>query len=226
MPTAFRDAFERAGVDVAGAELYKLATEALRNHGGSAKKATPKFCTMLRKRNDLLTAMASELLSRVAADMSAAAAIAAKPVPVKDVDVVKHRRQRPRTDSERAGALSAARTVISAIQSIFDERKIDGQSIGEMRWGELREMVRTKASNASSYLRLGTDATEDALLLDKIEAFTQVADHSTKIRDAMSAKDLERLNEEAKREAPKLVEMGMRKYAQTIADRSGREIAP
>lgn len=219
--TAFRDAFEKAGMNTAGAELFKLATDALRHHGGSAEKSVGKFSQMLRKRNDLLTALALEFLRRVAADMAATA----PPVrPVKEVDVRKHQRHRPRTEAERAGAMVAAGTAVQAMRSIFDERYIDGRPIGDLRWGELRAMVHANATSAASYLRLGTEATENAILLDKIEAFAQVENHSTKIRQVLTAGDLKRLDEEARREAPRLVEMGMRYYTDAVEQRRSQEI--
>jgi hypothetical protein len=207
-------------MNTAGAELFKLGIDALRGHGGSAEKAASKFCQMLRKRNDLLNALVLEFLRRVAADMGTQA-----PASIKNIKVREHRRHRPRTEEERTGALVAAGTAIEAMRSIFDERHIDGRPIGDLRWGELLGMVHTNANNAASYLRLGTEATENAILLDKIEAFAQVEDHSTKIRQVLSATDLERLSNEAHREAPRLVELGMKYYATTIEQRRAREIS-
>jgi hypothetical protein len=219
--TAFKDAFEKAGMNTAGAEVYKLGVDALRGHGGSAEKAAPKFCNLLRKRNDLLNALAIEFLRWVAADMGTQPS----PVSIKNIKVREHKRHRPRSEEERTGALIAAGTAVEALRSIFDERHIDGRPIGDLRWGELLGMVHTNANNAASYLRLGTEATENAILLDKIEAFAQVEDHSRKIRQVLSAADLERLAVEARREAPRLVELGMKYYATTIEQRRAREIS-
>jgi hypothetical protein len=219
--TAFKDAFEKAGMNTAGAELYKLATDALRGHGGSAEKTATKFCQMLKKREDLLRALALEFLRGVAADMGTQA-----PASIKNIKVREHKRHRPRSEEERTGALIAAGTAVEALRSIFDERHIDGRPIGDLRWGELQGMVHTNANNAASYLRLGTEATENAILLDKIEAFAQVEDHSRKIRQVLSAADLERLAVEARREAPRLVELGMKYYATTIEQRRARELTP
>jgi hypothetical protein len=219
--TAFKDAFEKAGMNTAGAEAYKLGVDALRGHGGSAERAAPKFCNMLRKRNDLLNALAVEFLRWVAIDMGTQP----RPVSIKNIKVREHKRHRPRSEEERTGALIAAGTAVEALRSIFDERHIDGRPIGDLRWGELQGMVHTNANNAASYLRLGTEATENAILLDKIEAFAQVEDHSRKVRQVLSAADLERLDGEARREAPRLVELGMKYYATTIEQRRAREIS-
>lgn len=219
--TAFRDAFQKAGMNTAGAELFKLATDALRNHGGSAEKAAGKFCTLLRKRNDLLNALALDFLHRVAADMAAAAPA------IKPVDVRKHKRQRPRTQSERAGAFAAATTSAQAMRTIFDERRIDGRAVGDLGWGELLRLRHTYALLAASTLQLSNEATENAILLNKIEAFAQVDDHTRKVRDVLSATDLERFDQEARLAAPRVIEMGMRNYANLIEQRNGLgEIAP
>jgi hypothetical protein len=222
--TAFRDAFEKAGMNTAGAELFKLATDALRNHGGSADKAAGKFSQLLRKRNDLLHTLALDFLRRVAVDMAAAAPPA---ISMKDVDVRKHKRQRPRTQGERAGAFAAATTSVQAMRTIFDERRIDGRAVGDLAWGELLRACHTRALIAASALQQTNEATEDAILLNKIEAFARVDDHSRKVRDVLSAADLERLAEEAHREAPRMIAMGMEHYANMIEQRSGLgEIAP
>ncbi len=218
--TAFKDAFEKAGMNTAGAELFKLATAALKNHGGNPDKAAGKFCTLLRKRNDLLTALALEFLRRVATDM--AATPSTKDVPVRDYKTRAHKRQRPRTDSERAGALVAAATAAKAMGNIFDERRIDDRAIGDFSWGELLTAIHSEAHLAASYLRQGTQATANALLLDKIEAFAQVADHTTKIRDVLTATDLARLDQEATREAPHVVERGMKLFIATVEERQNR----
>lgn len=216
--TAIRDALTRAGINTAGIELKKMATEALRSNGGSVEQATVKMTRSMRKRDDLLAALVRDFLQRVAAETPVAAR-------EKKVDVREHKRQRPRTAAERSGALVAAGTAVQALRSIFEQRIIDGRPIGDLRWGELRAMVHANASSAASYLRLGTEATENAILLDKIEAFAQVEDHSTKIRQVLTAQDLERLDAEAQREAPRLVEMGMRYYTTTVEQRRSREIA-
>src|SRR5262245_1890123 len=117
--TAMKDAMHKAGIDTATSELYTLAVEALRQHGGSIVKAAPKFAALLRKRDDLLEAVARNVLQRAAADMSI-------PLPG-TVDIrasrmhrrPKHQRHRPRTDAERTAALQVAALHNEALRSVF-----------------------------------------------------------------------------------------------------------
>ena len=69
--TAFRDAFEKAGMNTAGAELFKLATDALRNHGGSADKAVGKFSHAAAEAERPIAYARPRLPSPCAVDMAA-----------------------------------------------------------------------------------------------------------------------------------------------------------
>jgi hypothetical protein len=195
-------------------ELRQRAVEILRANAGNISKATAPFCALLRKRADLLAVLADPYLARLAAEVKA------KPIAVRA-----HRRQRKRTATERAAAMHVAGEQVAALRSVFD-RQIDGRPIGDLAWGELRAMVHANAVNAASYLRLGTNATEDAILLDKIEAHARVDNHATRIREIISAAQLEEYVAQAQREAPRLIELGMKQYAATIETRRGPELAP
>ena len=80
-------------------------------------------------------------------------------------------------------------------------------------------MRRVYANKAAEKLQLGTEETENALILDKIEAHIVITDHSTKVRDAISAERLEQIIAEARVEAPRLIEYGMARYAESIEAR-------
>lgn len=121
-----------------------------------------------------------------------------------------------RTHEEKQRAIAAA---ASSVQSIY-ERRIGEMKIGDLTWGELNLRVTENAMSAASYLRQGTEATENAILLDKLVRHAVVDDQSRRVRDVVSALELERMTEEAHIEAPLLVERGMRAYAETIRNRA------
>jgi hypothetical protein len=122
--------------------------------------------------------------------------------------------QRRRTPDERAAAIAAK--AASAV-AIYSARKINGRAIGEIRWGELRSLVAANANNAASYLRQGTTATADAILLKKIWDHAQVDDHSRKVREVVNAQELMRLDRDAARQAPQIIERTMREYTERLA---------
>jgi hypothetical protein len=206
--------------DAAAAELQKLGLEALRAHGGSEVPAAPKFAAMLRNRPDLLLAMfrdRDDLLVPPVREYLRGVAAQARGPTVKPIKVREHRRQRQRTPEEKAA-------ILRVTVSLFDRREINGRPVGDMRWGEVQHEVRDNAVNAASYLRLGTQATANALLLKKILDHAVVQDHSTKIRDVISPELFARLDEEATKEAPLFIEKGMRRYATSLE--TSKEIGP
>jgi hypothetical protein len=220
MPGASFHPKEIAIMAGSSAELRKLAIEALRAHRGDPTAALAKFAAMLRKRNDLLDAIAFDYLQSIQRKEKIE-----PPPPEKPVKVREHRRQRQRTKEERNAALSVAARQVEVLGSIFDQRQINGRPIGDMRWGELTRECRDNALNAASYLRLGAEATENALLLKKIHDFAVVDDHARKIRDVINAEQLDRLSQEARRETPHMIEIGMRQYAHAIEHTASKEIS-
>ena len=234
--TAIKDALQKAGLDVAASELHSSAVQAIRGHAGSAADAAGKFARLLRSRADLFDALVRGYLLQVAGDMKLAGdPIAPLPAP-RDVRVSKmtipqhdrraHQRSRRRTATEKAAAIRVAGQINEALRSVFDRRVIDGRAIGDLAWGELGTLVDANANNAASYLRLGTDATENAIILAKVHAHANVQDHRTKIRDVLTEEQLKQFEEEARAEAPLVVQMGMHRYRETIRNfRTSLEVA-
>jgi hypothetical protein len=227
--TAIEDAMKKAGMKTGESELYVAACDALRLHGGNAAKAATKFARMLRGRTDLLELLAREYLARVALDMTStkgdeATAQAAEPqkahpkkstgkVKVSGYDVQPYQR---RTPEQRAAETAAW---LTSADAVFETRRINDTALGDLRWRELRALVHENALNAASYLRLGTEATEIAILLDKIDSYAVVSEEEKKVRDIVPAKVLVQFIDEARVEAPQLVEAGMRLYAKHVEQR-------
>jgi hypothetical protein len=218
----------KAGIDTAAAELRKLAQEALKNNRGNINVAAEKFTAMLMlmKRRDLVGSLALQYLKQIAAEPEvvialAAAALEGRP---KDVKVKQHSRHRKRTTAEREAALRVAGISVDAINDALGYR-IGGRRVGDFAWGELGTMVMENAQNAASYLRLGTEATANALLLFKIKNHASVDDHEMTIGQVISPADMQVMIDEAYVEAPRVVEIGMHNYAKTVSEGIRREIA-
>lgn len=223
--TAFRAAFEKAGLDTVAAELAKLTAEALRLHGNDPTKALPKFKRVVRKREDLLDVLLLEHLRR-AVQAAATAPTTTLPEPAPDkrpfsVKVGEHRRRHQRSEEERAAELVAAANQSEILRSVF-EFPVNDRAIGDFAWGELSLAVRDNAYNAASFLRQGTEATAAAILLDKIHAHARVDDHSKLVRQILTAKTLQGYIDEARAEAPKKIEDGMRQYAASLESASAQ----
>ena len=214
--TAMKDAMHKAGVDTASSELYTRAVEALRAHNGSAVKAAPKFAELLRKRDDLLLAVARNVLLRAAADMQI-------PLPgTIDISTSRssrrkeHQRHRPRTDAERTAAMQVMAMQNEALRSVFDRRRIGGRPMGELAWGELDGVIQASERNAVELLRLGTTEVENILIAAQCRGYAQVADHSTKIGEVITASQGLLFEDEARRRAPELIAQGMARYREVL----------
>jgi hypothetical protein len=214
--TAIKDAMTKAGIDTAAAELRTAAHDVLKFNRGNIAVAAGKFTAMLMKRRDLVRSLALQYLQRIAAEPEVVAAIAVNVRP-KDVKVKQHQRHRKRTTAEREAALRVAGISADAIRDALSHR-VNDRPVGDLAWGELGTMVLENARDASSYLRLGTEATANALLLFKIKNHAQVDDHEMTIRQVISAADMEVMIDEAYTEAPRVVEIGMHNYARTVAE--------
>lgn len=220
--TAIKDAMKKAGFDTASAELRALALEALRHHKGDIAKAAPKLAATLRKRGDLLEAVARDVLLQAQATGAPPVKVSGSTIPEHDRRA--HRRQLPRSTEDKAAALRVAGEHVEALRSVFDRRLTDGRSIGELAWGELRRMVHDNAMDAASHLRLGTYAAENVIILDKIEAHASVDDHTTKVREIIPEAQLHQFIEDARIEAPRLIELGMHRFARTLEDRRSAQV--
>lgn len=91
---------------------------------------------------------------------------------------------KPQTDTPEAKALRrAANSAAMAQMSVFDKYKSpDGRSIGDCSYGELR--------------RLKVQHTRYAIMLHAIEQHGTPVDHTMKVRDLISEKEMKRIYEE------------------------------
>lgn len=228
--TAFKDAFAKAGMNTGKLDLRAAANEALEAAKGNVARAATRFSAVLKSKGELREAVALDYLERLAADQlgeappePASIEPAAGSVKVSAYKVPPHRR---RTHAEREAALQGAGRAAASMATAYD-RQIDGRAIGELRWGELQALRHNNAFNAASYLRYGTEATANFILLDKIEAHCRVDDHATKVRDVISEVQLRVLSEEADAEAPRLIGTGMEAWVNWLEQQRGQKaIAP
>jgi len=197
------------------AEFTDLARRLLRRHRTNLAPIVKDLDRVLVAQREIREHLLNEFLRAIAAS-----APRTRSTSVRGHAVRQHRR---RTTSERAAAIAAR---LTAADAIFDARKIGDRSIGDLHWGELGGLVATHASDAASHLRQGTDATADAILLKKIFNHARVDDHTRRVREVVSAKDLRRLDREATREAPRLIEEAMHEYTQRLTRYSRPEELP
>lgn len=198
-------------------ELAKYAANMLQQNGGDAEKALPKFDAALKQNDGLRHAVLFDYLSRVQPQKSER-----KPRN-KNVHVDEHHRRKPRSEAERQGEMAAAAHHGEVLRSVF-EHQVNDRPVGKFRWGELTLAVRENAYNAASYLRQGTEATANALLLDKIHGHARVDDHEKLVNEIISAKQLQVYLDEARREAPLRIEDGMHRYAASLEASRPKEL--
>jgi hypothetical protein len=198
-------------------DLAKFAANILQHNDGDAEKALPKFDAALRKNDGLRHAVLFDYLSRVQPQKQGR-----KPRN-KSVHVDEHQRNKPRSKAEREAEMRSAEHHVEVLRSVF-EHQVNNRPIGQFRWGELTLAVRENAYNAASYLRLGTEATANALLLDKVHGHARVDDHETLVSAVLSAKQLQSYLEEAQREAPLRIEEGMHRYAASLEASQPKEL--
>jgi hypothetical protein len=214
--TAIRDALTKAGIDTAGAELRTRAREALKLNRGNVGVAADKLTALLMKtkRRDLVGALVLQYVQRIAAEPEVVAenAVDARP---KDVTVKQHDRHRKRTTAEREAALRVAGITAEAINDALGYR-VNGRRVGDLAWAELGTMVHDNAKDAASFLRLGTEATANALLLFKIKNHAQVEDQTMTIRQVISADAMQSMIDAAYAEAPRVVKLGMENYERRV----------
>lgn len=197
--------------------------------------AVSTFVKLLRKRDDLLNALALDYLTRLGAGqaMSDVQTVHAAPetgaghlvgeppcvpagsgsipkIKVSEHHVQEHRRRTP----EQIEAEKRARMLMA--DAVFESRLIDNRPIGDLRYGELTRLREVHALNAASWLRQGTEATENAILVDKMFKHAHVADTNQCVREFLTAKTLAMMIDEARTEAPRLVERGMQIYREQI----------
>lgn len=198
-------------------DLAKFAAELLKQNGNDPEKSLLKFDAALKKRDDLRHALLFDYLSRLQPEK------APRAPRTKSVHVDEHRRRKPRSEEERKGELASAAHHGEVLRSVF-EHQVNNRPIGQFRWGELTVAVRDNAYNAASYLRLGTEATANALLLDKVHSHALVDDHEKRVSEILSSKQLQTYLDEARLEAPLRIEEGMHRYAASLEASQPREM--
>ena len=205
-----------------------IATAVLKKHGNDPGKALRDFNALLKGAKldlalEFLRAKAGgvsptmEFLKPTDAVSDSRQPPATKigSIKVKEHDVRQHRR---RTHAEKEAAMQA---MMASAEAVF-ELSINGRAIGGIAIGELPELKRVLIDDASHKLMLGTEQARNAVLAELIEQHCTVQDQLTRVRDAVSAKTLAQLVQQAEQEAPRRISVAMRAAADAIEHR--REI--
>ena len=207
--------------------LKEIATLALRKSSDDIDKALPHFVKAIRV-NNLIDDLAREYLHKfvgLGADHAAfeAQRMNVGPTPtnigsikVRDHDVRQHRR---RTQAEKEAAEAA---MLASADAIF-EMQINGRAIGSIAIGELRALKRDLVDDASHKLMLGAEQVRNAVLAELIEQHCQVDDQLIRVREAVSASQLNSFVSQAEQEAPRRIAEAMR-HAAAAMERA-KEIA-
>jgi hypothetical protein len=222
--TTMSDAFDKAGFNTAAARLRAMIEAAMEKCHENVPRALEAFTRETLNKRDLHAELCRSYFvanlpgtqpsddahrshgsGRPAGDQSHADSQSGR-VSRRKVSVKKHTRNAPALRELEAQTMHAA----------FTSRLIGGRLIGTITWGELTTLVAEHASDAASYLRAGTLATENALLLHKIKQHAIVDDHSRKISEVIPVKAYQRFETEAKREAPDLIERGIAEHKRRI----------
>ena len=195
-------------------ELNKVAHAAMAAANNDPPKAGSRMATHVIKRRDLISELCTYFIEHENIRGSAPPAVT-----VKSHNVKQHKR---RTPLQRAAAIEAAGEMAKVMLGAFDH-PIDGRPLGDLRWGELTRLCERAKIAAASHLRLGTEQVRDFILLDKIERHTNVTDHSTPVRDNISAKQALVFFDEAVMEAPHWVDEGIHAYIDSLENLRARK---
>ncbi len=238
MDTAMRTAFQKAGVDTARVELESKVRELLAKNKGRPEGIIVGFDTLILRRRDLREVLLLDYAAKIAGvgqgPLDAQGRHAASGDTVGQATVDAHEStadpapgqadddiQNPvaggtykrghvhhvRTELQKA----AAREAMARSLGIWS-RKIIDRPIKELKWGELPELRRKCISRAGEHTRDGMYAAADAILLGKIMQYAQVEDPATPVPQVIPDTTLQRLNHEAAKEAPDVIDVSRKVF--------------
>lgn len=132
------------------------------------------------------------------------------------ISVRSHKRNPP---NRPRGLAEQMQTIAISKPSMFDSYKIGNELVADISYQRIASLVRENAGNAASYLRLGTEATENAVLLDMIAKHGIPSDQDTKVRELLTPAQFSEYVDRARKATPRLIEHGMKLYAKAIENR-------
>jgi hypothetical protein len=134
-------------------------------------------------------------------------------------DVVPVRAHNRKTPNPPRGLAEQMQTIAISKPSMFDSYKIGGELVADISYERIASLVRENAGNAASYLRLGTEATENAILLDMIAKHGIPPNQTAKVRELLTPAQFAEFVLSARKATPLVIERGMRLYAKAIENR-------
>lgn len=205
-------------------KAVKLGLELLEKYKGKVDVALPHFNAMLRKQL-LLDTVVEVFLRRIDAG-EVGLRSAEGPVPPREppragpkdtdptIDVSQYKvpAYKRRTTEQRAAYEEAKALSADAIWSM----RINGSLLGNLRMGNLRTLARETAIVAGRGLQEGLEETEQALLLQKMAGYGIPASTNATVRETIPLAAALKMQAEAQKEAPHLIIIGMKKYAETV----------
>jgi hypothetical protein len=235
MDTTMRAAFQKAGIDTARIELESKVRELLAKNKGRPEGIIVGFDTLILRRRDLREVLLLDYAQRIAGtgqspnDAQIGFAGSSDTVGHESVDAqtasADHAPSQEPRDAQNMTAggstfkrepvhhvrtelqKAAARTAMAQSLGIWS-RKIIDRPIRELTWGELPQLRRECIRRAGEHTRDGMYAAADAILLGKILEYAQVKDLSTPVPNVIPDTALQRLNHDAAKEAPNVIDVG------------------
>jgi hypothetical protein len=193
----------------AAAQLREAAETVLRNNDSNPLRALPNFRREVIRKDVLMEAVLLNYLRQVVSDPLYS---------MKTVNETEKRKptarskQHRRTKAEREVAFAATTEIINAVY----ERRIGGQKLGLMVWGELQRAHEAAVDRTLSGVQVSLQEVEDAVLLEKIIHHAKVPDHALRVREVVTVKELDQLAEQARREAPARLAMVLKTAAEIV----------
>jgi hypothetical protein len=193
--------------------LRAAATTVLQNHDNKPAKALGKFVRAIEASTPLREALCFEYLSSIANTTEAASRAGRL---LREIQPKSRRRgfRRPYR-KPTSGQIEAERAVMASSASVYD-RMIGDRKLGDIVWGELRDLHDKAVLASVEGIKLGVHEAEAAILFEKLAAHAVVTDHTTPIRDVVKPALLAEYVAEAKVEAPQRIFMAWQRAAEVI----------
>jgi hypothetical protein len=214
----------------------RLARDLLKKYKNNLDVAFPHFAAMLRKKalvDDVLRDFLQRTVNSSAKDQMpqgqnagaddespadrsmpqgpttvAGLSLTAK-IKVSAHEVPAHKRRTPEQKAAFEKAMAAR------AEAIFDMR-VNGSKLGDLRLGYLKTLARDLRVKAGSGLQQGIEDTKQALLIQMLADFGTPIDTNATVRDSIPIAKLHEMNERAKELTPRVISLGITKYAEVL----------
>jgi hypothetical protein len=219
--TAFRDAFEKAGINTAKLELQQQVKALLDKNRNDPERMLGAFWTLVLRRSDLRHVLLLDYALRIAgtgqdgADAHEPNADSSAPGQTTNDAQSRSAGGKFKHVVRNVPRSPVGKKVMAESLGIWS-RKIGDKALNELTYEDLPALKRDAIREAGKLVLDGMYCAADALFIGKIENYAVVDDKRTKIRDVIPTDVLQRFNREAAKEAPPVVDVGRIAYETTL----------